>query len=226
MLKSFVVVCLLVVLAPSLMAEAADEKRAAINGFELVELMTPSGDGLSPPPEGTTSAPPADQKPPTLEDLGFATEQARGSAEAQARLDKRSHMLKVHQRLGLITLVPLLATVVASGGASGKQSSSSSRAVHGALGVLTVGLYSASAYYAIAAPRIPGTEVRGPIRLHKVLAWIHGAGMILTPILGAMADAQRNRGERVHGVASAHSAVADVTIAAYGASAGALAIKF
>jgi len=37
---------------------------------------------------------------PTLGDLGFPTEQTKGSAEEQARLDKRSHMLKIHQRLG------------------------------------------------------------------------------------------------------------------------------
>ena len=35
--------------------------------------------------------------------------------------------------------------------------------------------------------------------------------MILTPILGAMAFSQENRGEKVHGIAMAHSAVADVT---------------
>jgi len=28
---------------------------------------------------------------------------------------------------------------------------------------------------------------RGPIRLHKTLAWIHGPAMVLTPILGGMA---------------------------------------
>ena len=41
---------------------------------------------------------------PSLGDLGFTPEQTKGSAQDQARLDKRSHMLKTHQRLGLITL--------------------------------------------------------------------------------------------------------------------------
>ena len=63
-----------------------------------------------------------------------------------------------------------------------------------------------SAYYAIRAPKIPGTQTRGPIRLHKALAWIHGPGMILTPILGAIAFDQKSNGEKVHGIASAHGA--------------------
>ena len=83
-----------------------------------------------------------------------------------------------------------------------------------------------SAYYAIRAPRIPGTETRGPIRLHKALAFIHGPGMILTPILGAMAFDEKSRGEKVHGIASAHGAVAIVTAAAYGAAILSVSIKF
>ncbi len=176
--------------------------------------------------DGETSAPQAGPSQPSLRDLGFAPDQTKGNAEEQARLDKRSHMLKIHQRLGLLTLVPMLATIITSGGASGRHGSASGRNLHGALGLLTAGLYFTSASYAIRAPGIPGTAIRGPIRLHKALAWIHGAGMILTPILGAMARAQLDRGERVHGIAAAHSAVADVTYAAYAAAIGTVAIKF
>jgi hypothetical protein len=41
-----------------------------------------------------------------------------------------------------------------------------------------------------------------------------------------MAYAQRNRGEKVHGIASAHSAVAAVTAVAYGAAILSVTIKF
>lgn len=169
---------------------------------------------------------PTGNEPPDLGDLGFPAEQAKGSAEAQARLDKRSHMLQVHQRLGLITLVPLAATLLTSNGASGRKSSATGRDLHGALGVTTAGLYFSSAYFAIFAPKVPGTATRGPIRLHKALAWIHGPGMVLTPILGAIAFAQENRGERVHGIAKAHSAVAAATAIAYGAAILSVTIKF
>jgi hypothetical protein len=155
---------------------------------------------------------------PSLGDLGFPTDQTKGSAQDQARLDKRSHMLKTHQRLGLITVAPLVATFIASSRASGRSATTSGRDVHAALGIATAGMYFTTAVYAIRAPKVPGTPARGSIRLHKTLAWIHGPGMILTPILGTLAYQQRNRGERVHGIASAHGAVAAVTGIAYGAA--------
>ena len=162
----------------------------------------------------------------SLGDLGFSPAQTQGSAADQARLDKRSHMLKIHQRLGLITTVPLIATVVAGLSAGGRSTSSAGRDAHAALGTVTVGLYFTTAYLAIRAPKIPGTETHGPIRLHKALAWIHGPGMVLTPILGAIAFAQKSRGEKVHGIASIHGPVAIITAAAYGASILSLSIKF
>jgi len=163
---------------------------------------------------------------PTLEDLGLSPGQIRGNAQDQARLDKRSHMLKIHQRLGLITTIPLFATVLSGSFAGGKTTSSSSRDLHAALGSVTTGLYLTTAYFSIFAPRVPGTTTRGPIRLHKALAWIHGPGMILTPILGVMAFDQRNRGEKVHGIASAHGAVAVTTAAAYALAILSVSVKF
>jgi hypothetical protein len=162
----------------------------------------------------------------SLGDLGFSPTQTQGNAQDQARLDKRSHMLKIHQRLGLIDAAPLLATVILGAGAGGKSTSSADRFAHLALGSVTGDLYFLSAYYALRAPKIPGTETRGPIRLHKALAWIHGPGMILTPILGAIAFNQKSNGEKVHGIASAHGAVAIVTAAAYGAAILSVSIKF
>ena len=162
----------------------------------------------------------------SLGDLGFSQSDTQGSAQDQARLDKRSHMLRVHQRLGLIAAAPLFASVVTGTFAGGKSTSSADRYTHLALGSAAGDLYFMSAYYAIRAPRIPGTETRGPIRLHKALAWIHGPGMILTPILGAIAFDQKSRGEKVHGIASAHGVVAIATAAAYGAAILSVSIKF
>ena len=162
----------------------------------------------------------------SLQDLGFSPNQTQGSAQDQARLNKRSHMLQIHQKLGLIAAIPIFATVITGTQAGGKSTSSADRYAHLALGAAAGDLYFMSAYYAIRAPRIPGTHARGPIRLHKALAWIHGPGMILTPILGALAFQQKSKGERVHGIASAHGAVAIVTAAAYGASILAVSFKF
>jgi hypothetical protein len=160
------------------------------------------------------------QAPPSLGDLGLTPDQIKGNAQTQALLDKRTHMLKVHQRLGLLTTIPLAATLISSGGAPCKTNCSNSAGtdLHASLGTVTVGMYAATAYYAIAAPKIPGTEKKGAIRWHEALAWIHGPGMILTPILGAMALNQQNNGQKVHGIASAHAAVAYTTAVAYGTS--------
>lgn len=162
----------------------------------------------------------------SLGDLGFAPSQTQGSAQDQARLDKRSHMLQVHQRLGLITTGPLVATVILGTRAGGRTTSSTDRDVHAALGSATVALYGATAYYAIFAPKIAGTHPRGQIRFHKAMMWIHGPGMILTPILGEMAFSQKSKGEHVHGIASAHGAVGIVTAAAYGAAILSVSVKF
>lgn len=178
----------------------------------------------TPPPLNLALAPA--QSGPSLSDLGFSPAQTQGSTQDQARLDKRSHMLKVHQRLGLITTVPLVATVLLGATAGGRQTSSTDRDLHAALGTATAGLYVATAYYAIFAPKIPGTVTRGPIRAHKILAWIHGPGMVLTPILGEMAFAQKSRGEKVHGIASLHGPVAVITAGAYGAAILSVSLKW
>jgi len=206
-----------VALAPMLSAETEE--------LRFLPSLEAALEPLAATPPAPPESPPQPGSGPSLHDLGFTAEQQVGNVEAQARLDQRSRMLKIHQRLGLITLVPLVATVVTSGGAK-KSGGNAQRNLHGALGIVTAALYVTTASYAIRAPKIAGTETRGPIRWHKALAWIHGVGMVLTPILGAMARNQLDNGERVHGIAKAHSAVAAVTIAAYAAAIGTVAIKF
>lgn len=172
------------------------------------------------------NAPSASKTEPSLGDLGFSVAETQSNAQQQALLDKRTHMLKIHQRMGLITTIPLIATVILGTGAGGKSEGTATRDLHVALGALTGDLYGITAYYAIRAPRIKGTPKRGPIRFHEAMAWIHGPGMILTPILGAMAFSQKNNGERVHGIAQAHGPVAIVTAGAYGAALLAVSVKF
>ncbi len=168
----------------------------------------------------------AARTPPSLADLGFTPQQLTGNPEEQARLDRRSHMLKIHQRLGLFTTVPLAATVVASLFAGGRQESRTGRNVHAALGAVTTGMYWTSASFAIFAPKVKGAKASGPTRVHKMLAWVHGAGMVLTPVLGAMAYHQLSQGQRVHGIAGYHGAVGVVTLGAYAAAIMSVSIKW
>jgi hypothetical protein len=156
---------------------------------------------------------------PSLQGLGFSPSVIQGNAKLQALLNKRSHMLQIHQKLGLLTAIPMVATVLTGPGAKGhhgRPGSATGRDVHAGLGVLTTGMYFATAYYAIRAPKVPGIKTRGNVRLHKAMAWIHGPGMILTPILGSIAYSQLSRGERIHGIAKYHAWAAYTTAAAYG----------
>jgi hypothetical protein len=171
---------------------------------------------------------PPSNNEPSLQGLGFPTNETQGSAREQALLDKRSHMLQIHQKLGLLTTIPLVITIFTGPGAKGHHGlpgSPTGRDLHAGLGILTTAMYFTSAYYAIRAPKIPDSKSYGLIRLHKALAWIHGPGMIITPILGSIAFSQLSRGERVHGIAKYHAWAAYTTAAAYGAAILSVTIK-
>jgi uncharacterized membrane protein len=163
---------------------------------------------------------------PSLEDLGFSTQQTQGNAQLQAMLEKRTRMLKMHQRLGLITTIPMAAALITGPMAKAKgkegevitEPTQTNLDVHAALGGVTTALYFTTAGYAIFAPRVPGTTKHGGIRWHEALAFVHGPGMVLTPILGVMAYNQESSGEKAHGIAAQHGTVAWITTAAYGAS--------
>jgi len=149
---------------------------ATVNGTETavqdgkLEVGEQINDKPTPAPQDNLPNAPSSSgtKEPSLEDLGFPATQTQGNAKQQALLDKRTHMLKIHQRMGLITTIPLLAAIFSSPAAGGKSTSSTGRYVHLGLGAAAGDLYGITAYYAIRAPRIPGTETRGPIRVHKV----------------------------------------------------------
>ena len=165
---------------------------------------------------------------PTLSSLGFPASAVQGNAKEQARLNRRTHMLQIHQKLGMITVAAMIAAIAASGGAKGHHGypgSASGRNLHMALGVSTAGLYAATAYFALAAPHIHGVKVRGPIRLHKAMAYIHVPGMVMTAVLGSMAYSQMNNGERVHGIARYHQTAAMVTAVALAIAVFAVATK-
>jgi Carboxypeptidase regulatory-like domain len=187
---------------------------------------TPANNPAEAPPAGLPNAPSGSTTSPSLQDLGFTPQQTQANAQMQEMLDKRTHMLKVHQTLGLITAIPMVASVITGPQAKAKgkngqiitEPTAANLDFHIALGGLTTGLYWTTAYYSMFAPKVPGVKPKGAIRLHRDLEWVHGPGMILTPILGIMAYKQENAGEKVHGIASQHGAVAYVTAAAYGAS--------
>lgn len=173
----------------------------------------------------TSLQPPAQNPPPSqgpsLGDLGLTPADTEGDAARQALFDRRTHMLKVHQRLGLITVIPVAIACITAAGAPPKHgdfSNTADRDLHVALGGTAVAMYALTASYAIRAPKVSNEHARGGVKWHKYLIYVHAPGMILTPILGAIAFNQINSGQKVHGIASAHGAVATATAISYGAA--------
>jgi hypothetical protein len=228
--------CLLVIATPSAaQTTGSDSSQDAQKPAAQEGNSTPAAQDQKPQsssqnqhkPDGELpNAPSSSQSEPSLSDLGFSPSETQADAARQALLDKRTHMLKIHQRMGLIAAIPITASVITSLNAGGKDTSKASRDLHAALGGLAGDMYFISAYYAIRAPRVPGTQTRGPIKFHKAMAWIHGPGMIATPILGILAFDQKNKGEKVHGIAVAHGPVAIVTAGAFGAALLSVSLKF
>jgi hypothetical protein len=106
---------------------------------------------------------------PSLGDLGFTPEQTQANARLQATLNKRTHMLKVHQTLGLITTIPMAATLITGpqakakgeNGQTIKEPTTANLDFHIALGGLTTAMYFTTAYYSTFAPKIPGVKRKG-----------------------------------------------------------------
>jgi aryl-alcohol dehydrogenase-like predicted oxidoreductase len=160
----------------------------------------------------------------SLDDLGFSAEQLEGDSAAQATLHKRSKMLKTHQILGLITAVPMAATIFTASGAEG--GSDAKRDLHKNMAITTGALYFTTASFSLFAPEVEEKKATGSTKFHKALAWIHFPAMIIAPILGYEAYKQKERGEEVHGMAKQHSSVAGVGAAAYFLSMAVMVFNF
>lgn len=114
---------------------------------------------------------------------GFFTSEPLNRTERKGELKLRRTMLIWHQRLGLTTWVLMGATVLA--GQLTLNGNRRFRSWHGPLADATIIGYSATALLAILAPPplIRREGEHGTVYYHKLLAWVHAAGMILLPIL-------------------------------------------
>jgi hypothetical protein len=107
------------------------------------------------------------------------------------RLELRSTLLKWHQGFGLLTLGLLMAQtylgfqlkeMVEEGNLGEEFEKAKIR--HGIVGATAFLTYSTSAILALSAPSIDRTGVVDTLTFHKGLAFVHGTGMVLTPLLG------------------------------------------
>jgi hypothetical protein len=122
-----------------------------------------------------------------MEDLGFSKDQTQADPQLQKDLEARSDMLQIHQTLGLVTLAPMLTNYVL--GLVGEPEDD--LLLHGGLGFATAGLYLTTASFAIFAPKPKGVKTSGNSDLHQLLAILHGACLLSTPILGELAEHEK-----------------------------------
>ena len=150
----------------------------------------------------------------SLKDLGFTEKEVKADENfSTAQLEKRHTYLKWHQYAALATLATWGAAIATAkeGGATG---------THKALGYTTGALYATAGTLAMLAPKPELTKPeKGPIVWHKRLIYIHLPAMILTPILGAMAEKRYEKGQELKGIEKMHKAVAPIGFAALALSA-------
>jgi hypothetical protein len=138
------------------------------------------------------------------------------TAESRKReLSLRRAMLTVHQVGGFLTLGLMGTTVYFGQMALDNPRTRSYRETHSDFVTATILSYSLTGALALLSP--PPLIRRDEISttsIHKTLAWIHVAGMILTPILGASLHHSMNYDQR----ARFHQISAYVTTATFAAS--------
>jgi hypothetical protein len=104
----------------------------------------------------------------------------------QKELQARRTMLSIHQITGLATLgLMITADYYGQQVLNGKYNLSGT---HKTFVLFTLGMYSITALLAVLSPppMIRRSDEISTVTIHKYLAWLHFAGMILTPIIGKM----------------------------------------
>jgi hypothetical protein len=164
---------------------------------------TPSTDSAQSTQSGeTTQTPQID-----VGELGFEKQELAVDPNLEKILAERRFKLKQHQFWGLAT-VGLLATALLTG------EEGDAPAEHVIFGAATATMYGVSAYYSLTAPDLPSAvKPSGASLWHRRLAWVHGLGMIATPILGYMAKDKADNNEPIDGIEKHHKDVAAVTAA-------------
>lgn len=111
----------------------------------------------------------------------------------------RRKMLSVHQVLGLATVASMAVTVT-----GGFKAVNGRGGLHESSLPFTIGLYSTTAFLALASPPklVPSRQQWDSIRVHRLLAAVHLAGMIITPMLAPEEERTQVKWHRALGVAT------------------------
>lgn len=173
----------------------------------------PPVDPNAPPPADPNAPPPVDPNAPPA---GDASATPAPAEEPDIELvQHRQNIVRLHRPLGIATWATLTVTEVLGTIASVNQRTwfgdglcgvrgatpifgssfgcGGLSTLHGVFAFASVTLYASTGIYALSMPdpeRAAEGDSRGALRLriHKGLAWVHAAGMILMPVLGFLGN--------------------------------------
>jgi hypothetical protein len=116
------------------------------------------------------------------------------SEERRNELDIRRFMLTAHQISGFTTVALMITAAYFGQRTIDNHMNRSLGDTHQQLVGATIATYSLTALLAVLSPppMIRRDDEESTTTLHKTLAWIHAAGMIITPILGSMIGGRRS----------------------------------
>lgn len=114
--------------------------------------------------------------------------------ERRSELSTRRFMLTAHQISGFLTVALMITTAYYGQKTIDNHMNRTYSDDHQKFVAGTIATYSLTALLAILAPppSIRRDDEESTTTLHKTLAWIHAAGMIITPILGSMIGGRRS----------------------------------
>lgn len=136
-------------------------------------------------------------------------------------LDVRRTMLTMHQIGGFATLGLMGATVYFGQRSLDHPDVRSYRNAHSNFVIASITTYSATALLSVLSPPpMIRRDESSTTTIHKTLAWVHAAGMILTPILGAsigrrMTNSQRARFHQISGYVTTATLAASMVVVTF-----------
>ena len=164
----------------------------------------------------------AEEKKIELKDLGFSADTVKPDENRQNLLEERTHKLKLHEIMGPVTWGLMTATVL-----TGKEDDVTT--FHKTLGILTAASYFTAAYLSLSSPDDPNAsedKEKTNIKIHKALAWVHFPLMVLTPIVGFIAQSQLHSGQKLHGIADQKGNLGVATYIAFSSAFAVTLIEF
>ncbi len=133
----------------------------------------------------------------------------------KSELSLRRTMLTIHQIGGFVTL-GLMGATVYFGQRALDRSDRRDRDLHQSFVMATIASYSLTALLAVLSPPpLIRRDETSTTTIHKTLAWVHAAGMIVTPILGAVLN---RRSSSFRDRAHVHQIAAYLTTTVFAAS--------